>query len=167
MLAPKPQWLSYAVDIAQIVSAIFTACAVVVAIWLARRSESQRLRFYVHRNMTITPGRESTLSIVVTVVSAGVLKVTIRSVFCELPLLGQDGGGWLAPAQSTSGVATLPLALEHGQQIAFEVVVPNSATVSRAWSFYRRPRFRILTSLGKTYVYKPSLKLIAPQGTDW
>lgn len=90
----KPEWWVYLVDLAQIVSAFATAAAVIVAIWLARRSESQRLKFFAHLNLSITPEQEHTIEIVLTIVNSGILKVLVQSVFFR-NCITQVGNYWL------------------------------------------------------------------------
>jgi hypothetical protein len=73
---------SYIVDFAQIVSAISTAAAVVVSLWLARRAETQRLFIKVNLAPTIrkdplTTEMPTNTDLTITIINRGVLPTTI------------------------------------------------------------------------------------------
>lgn len=167
MPADKPEWLSVALDVAQIVSAVATAMAVIVAIWLARRGESQRLRFFVGNRevVSIADGRAETQSFLsLTVVNAGMFPVKIINGSFSLQ---QTGGRWSASLESYERehrFPLFPLTLAHGEAVIFDFPIEPTANFWRnlhwAWRFWTRPYFRVITSLGKSYTRKVDLRIL-------
>lgn len=181
----KPLWLSYAVDFAQIGSAIFTAAAVLVAIWLARRGEMQRpkLRVGIHISIDIkdtvsmecaggasyrersgdTVCQDYALSL--TIVNAGVLPILVRNAdfYVRLPKSDSWGLG-LGTFDSQANRQTFPLKLEHGQEVTVLAPVRKGERPWNAfpslWWLRLRPEFRVTTSLGKTFRVKPGRRLL-------
>lgn len=167
----KPLLLSYLVDAAQIVSAIATAAAVIVAIWLARRGESQRPKFFVGRRATLTigpngsPAGLSEHELSLTIVNAGIVPVVVRYAHLIVTMAKKDSivlglGSFDAQANSS----TFPVKLEHGEEVTLVVPIKKGERpwnrLPALWWVWKRPEFRITSSLGKTYRIKPSRRLL-------
>lgn len=175
MEAPKPQWLSNLLDAAQIVSAVFTAGAVIVAVWLARRNESQRLIFFVgtRENTAIFPGRHTTFTtgMILTVVNAGILPVTLKRGAFHLSLKGSVWASGLGDGGPGVGPVNFPIVLQHGEQAVVYVAVDPCghpwSEIRTGWWYWYRPKFELFTSLGKTYKVRPPLKLLWRLRRDW
>jgi len=60
-MTEKPLWLTTAVDVAEIVSAIATATTVAISLYISQRAERQRpkLIFGLHEDITIGPDEEA------------------------------------------------------------------------------------------------------------
>jgi hypothetical protein len=175
MTTPKPEWLVNLLDAAQIVSALFTAGAVMVAVWLARRNESQRLLFFITRrqNLTVSPGQlsQKTTGMTFTIVNAGLLPVQIRGGHFKMFL---DDRVWTNGLESSAGLATrqaFPMVLQHGEQAEFYVAVDPLTfpwkVIRNGWWFVFRPQFHIMSTLGKRYVHKVGFKTLWQLKRDW
>lgn len=172
MTSDKPTWLIYALDIAQIVSAIATAAAVIVAIWLARRSEAQRLQFFssvygdtVWGDRPDEPYLQHSLSL--TIVNSGVLPAVIKGTAFVFDGPDREWSWHFGPVY---GTGEFPLTLEHGQQVRsaapFNLSEAPWDQLSFRWVTARRMKFVIETSLGRTYVHRPNrMMLLAMKGT--
>lgn len=170
-MSDKPLWLSYAVDFAQIGSAIFTAAAVLTAIWLALRNEKQRPRFNICRQITLTfikgshesDSEEHALSL--TIVNAGVLPILVRDAHVHFQLPKDDSYGLgLGTFDPQANRSTFPLKLEHGQEVTVLVPIRKGErpwdALPSLWWLRLRPEFRVTTSLGKTFRIKPGRRLL-------
>jgi len=163
----KTTWLIYMVDIAQILSAFGTTAAVIVAIWLARRAESQRLQFFsgvfAYTNED-NPALE--LYLQVTIVNSGVLPAVIKSTAFIFDPPDREWGWHFGPARSAE---QFPLKLEHGQQVSagspFKLDDAPWDQIPLKYITARRMKFIIETSLGRTYVHRPNkMMLLAIKG---
>lgn len=167
----KPVWLVYAVDIAQLVSALGTVAAVIVALRLASRAESQRLQFFsgIYAD-TVTgndPGHSYLeYSISITVVNSGVLPAVIKSAAFIFDAPDREWSWHFGPVY---GTGEFPMTLEHGQQVRsaapFEIGNAPWDQIPLKLITSKRMRFLIETSLGKTYVHRPNkMTLLAMRG---
>lgn len=175
MALPKPTWLVYAVDFAQIGSAFFTAGAVMTAIWLARRNEAQRLRFFVTRSQTIIVGAgegRDEMALVLTIVNAGLLPVQLRhAIFNIEDKSGSTWGLGLAGLDAAKNRKNFPLTLAHGEQVVLEVPINRGTypwnAIDRRWWPSSKPRFIVSTSLGRNYMKKPDYKTMRNIQANW
>ena len=153
-------WTSTILNTAQVLSAIATAASVWVALWLARRSESQRLRFYIEERRLIVVGPEPRTAaqaistyMKVTIVNAGVLPAHIQLVLLYVQTARKTK--WMASADPVYGIA-LPAILNHGEQAAFTIPLsedqfPTGSMLS--WWWWLRSAFvEVKTSLGSKKV---------------
>lgn len=173
----KPLWLSYAVDFAQIGSAVFTAATAFIAVWLALRSEKPRPKFRFSHLVTISlstggegskhDGRADFLEL--TIVNTGVLPVVIEHAHVRFYLKKRDGksdyyGQGLGVFDPTENKATFPAKLEHGHTVRSRVLIQRGVrpwdSFPPFWWILYRPEFVITTSLGKTFRRKPGIKLL-------
>jgi hypothetical protein len=157
---PKPQWLSNLVDAAQVLSALATAASVWVALWLARRSESQRLRFYLDERRIITIGVQPRTAqealathLKFTIVNAGVLPAHIQLVHFQLEY--GRALAWGAVGDIDDG-GRFPKTLNHGEHLSITLALTGNrlptGSLLRWWWWLRRARFDVRTSLGRTTV---------------
>lgn len=174
-MTPKPEWLVAVLDTAQIVSAIFTAGAVIVAIWLARRSESQRLRFAIGLTQMWRPrgvareGVDIYPAVLLTIVNAGILPATVATVSYRVVV--KNGGTLPGPVWRADQKLEWPLVLQHGESIGCEFPVRRGVEPWRdlhmSWWYWRRPSFYIETSLGKTHHVKISRTILRQIKSQW
>lgn len=146
-------------DWSQVVSAAATTASVLAALWLARRGESQRLRFYTSVARIITVGMQPrtaeeaiTNHLRLTIVNAGVLPAHVQIVFFQ---------AWLKTSARWSQVVTpegaqLPVVLNHGEQLSLTMPVygarlPTGSLLAWWWQF-RKVQFDVRTTLGTTTV---------------
>lgn len=160
------------VDLAQIVAAVFTAAAVIVSLYLARRSEAQRLRLFIGMDVMITVGpvprtgsATSRHSVRFTAVNAGVLPVTIRT--ANFLVLFRGGDAWsygLTTYQPQGQNKKFPVVLQHGEEVSFVIHIEELAGAWEKWScllgIIRRPRFSVTTSLGMSHQMRVPFTLL-------
>lgn len=155
-----------AVNIAQIVSALGTVAAVIVALLLANRAQSQRLQFFsaVFGDTVTGPGPTDSYlehSLSITIVNSGVLPAVIQSTsfFVEAP--NGDYGWYFGPIY---GAGQFPLTLEHGQQVRctapFKMTDAPWDQIPPKWITARRIKFVVETSLGRKYIHKPDRMML-------
>lgn len=148
------------VDWAQVISAVATSASVAAALWLARRSESQRLRFHTGLVRNISVGMEPrtaaevlSTQIKLTIVNAGVLPAHVQAVTFLVRHDSSEGWGQLV---NPDGQALLPLALQHGEQLSFTMSIARSKLPQGSmlywWWWFRRARFNVWTTLGRRRV---------------
>ncbi|WP_188379255.1 hypothetical protein [Oxalicibacterium faecigallinarum] len=159
-MTPKPQWLLYAVDFAQIVSAAATALAVGVSLWLARRNEQPRVRLVAGQMTTVTirpdgdTSKENALAL--NIANAGLLPLRIQdaSIFFSLKN-GKNRIFGLGKYDSTTNTSTFPASLEHGHTLVLSFPIRLNESpwdcLPNLWWYKNRPFIRVTTSLGKTY----------------
>lgn len=153
-------WNKTIVDAAQVVSAIATAASVIVALWLARRSESQRLKFYIdeRRVITIEPEGQSAREVIathlkLTIVNAGVLPSHVQYVLFTMPSVIEPS--WRMVLQPDSQ-EQLSKTLNHGEYMSYTLALPvehfPAGSKLNWWWRLRRVNFDVHTSLGVTPV---------------
>lgn len=149
-------WTATLLNSAQVLSAVATAASVWVSLWLARRSESQRLKFYIDERRVITVGQEPRTAtdaiathLKLTVVNAGVLPAHIQMVFFD----AQAGSTtrWVA-ALDPDNRAAFPATLAHGELMSLTMPLyaakfPTGSKF-RWWWWSLRVHFDVRTSLG-------------------
>lgn len=173
----KPDWLVYTVDLAVILGAISTTLAVIVAVVLARRSETPRILSYFHYDQTIvigTTSEESTSTrfISLTVVNAGILPVKlVGAVFVATHTTQGSALGFGGHTDAVHNRPTLPRILNHGEHMKFQIPLLSDGVYWKTrrafWWLWRRPEFRVTTSLGKTHVIKPPIALLRIIKKEW
>jgi hypothetical protein len=165
-MEPQKTLLSYAVDIAQIVSAFATAGAVIVAVWLARRGEAQRPKLFGGWRDEITVsmvsgGSQQKMSVSLTVVNAGMMPIRIENAGFKAAM--RTGHHWSTSLTKSQRppVREFPVTLQHGENITFYVEIRQGVAPWTnlhpnwfKWYAWSRPRFYISTSLGKVYERK-------------
>lgn len=163
--------LKLLVDLAQIVAAFFTAAAVLVSLYLARRSEAQRLRLFIGMDVMMAVGPvprtgPATLShsVRLTAVNAGVLPVTVSTGNFLVTLRGGDAWTYGLTARQPHGQnKKFPLVLQHGEEVSFVIPIEQLAGAWEKWSPFlgtiRRPRFIVTTTLGMKHIRVPFMLL--------
>lgn len=168
--------MEFWVNISQIISAIATAAAVIVAIWLALRSEKQRPKFFVSRNLTIVVGPEGTEhktkhQLILTVINSGILPIIIQNVSFSIRLSKNDSWGCSTPVTGQKDTSlNFPIKLEHGEQIRCSVPVTNDERpwkiLPKYWWIFNRPYFNVTTGVGRSYQVKASRKVLLTLATE-
>jgi hypothetical protein len=153
-------WRDILVDGSQVISAIATAASVAVALLLARRSESQRLKFFVDERRVITVGPEPRTAqeaiathIKFTIVNAGVLPAHI--LFVHFRMQSGQRQAWGAVPDADENLR-LPKTLNHGELVSFSLAPPLNHFPDGSkfawWWWMRRAQFDVRTNLGPTTV---------------
>lgn len=152
-----PRW---AVDVAQILSAIGTCGAVIVSLYLARRNESPRLRLHIHRHFDLTIGGDNPGErrfIAIEIANIGTMPVTVRSVTHSV--WRDTGHQYMQFGLGRYHGGDLPRTLTHGESFT----LMNELTKADPWSSIRtlsavkKMRFDVAISTGKIFRRKPSL----------
>jgi len=161
------------VDWAQIFSAFGTVLAAVVALYLARRTERPRPRFFVRRRTDVTvsvfpqggPEAKSTELhyLALSVANAGVMPIWVTGMEFQVAGSGGKAATTEQPYLPTGELAAIPQKLEHGEQIHYHVRISADGPV---WYYHRRyswighrPCFAVHTSLGDTHLVKVGFRL--------
>jgi hypothetical protein len=158
MPTPPSFWPGTLVDYAQILSAIATAAAVMVSLWIALRQERERIGGYLGCSLL---GEENRLMYInVKVINIGLRPLTIEAVYADIP---SGRGKWRTRRYSTSfvflrhhiGADNDAEALEFGQNIIFkELMIPDTLQSISTMEDARNVRFRVVTTTGKTKTFK-------------
>lgn len=156
-----------AVNIAQIVSAFGTVAAVVVALFLANRNQSQRLQFFsaVFGDTVVGPGPTDSYlehSISLTIVNSGLLPAVIQSTEFHFDA---PHHAWHWGFGPINGTGNFPMKLEHGQQVRCTFLFDATAVpwnqVNLKLITKRRMKFVVETSLGRKYVHRPHKMMLS------
>jgi hypothetical protein len=147
------------VDAAQIISAVATAASVGVSLWLARRSETPRLRSFPGWRTSLTVGpvprsaRDAvSTELTLTVVNSGVLPVRVRMVSLDCWFGSRRGWSGRMECYVDERTAILPLTLQHGEEATFRLPIQRAESpwtqLANDWWGWRKMKFEVWTSLG-------------------
>lgn len=172
-------WPNTLVDYAQILSAIATAAAVIVSLWLSLRRPKPTLRVQAGIRSVLWHGMDEDIRpeyVSIFVTNVGAVDATVNSLAWRMgrwPWRRQWAFQMLAGPDAYVPFDKLPVTLTHGQQAAFNLPIygeqdwlddvrkgelfPNAF---QKRSDLRHLRLTVNTSVGKTFVCEPERPLL-------